>query len=258
MTGRSISSVTLGAVFVREITLVLRSPFSRVFSLAQPLVYLALFSPLLAGLAGDGGIDGAGALQWFLPGVLVMICVFGTGAVGANVQVEIRTGCYERILATPLSRAAIPTGRALKEFAPLVVQALLITVVALALGVSLRPVPVLIGLILLGVFGIGMGALSFALAVVTRGKEWMFWTVQQSLTFPVLLLSGMILPLETRPAWMQTASRFNPLTYLVDAERALFTGTPDSPAVLWGGVAAVVVGVGGITVGIRAIRRSAR
>ncbi len=187
-----------------------------------------------------------------------MICVFGTGMTGSNLQYEMQTGSYERILASPLSRGSILTGRALREFAPLVVQALVITLVAVPLGVTLHLAHGLVGIVLLGVFGIGLGALPYALAIATRGKEWLFWSVQQSLTFPLLLLSGMMLPLETGPDWMRAVARFNPLTYVVEAERALFMGDLASPAVLWGAVAAALTCVAGLAIGIRTIRRSAR
>ncbi|MEK8227184.1 hypothetical protein NKG05_15540 [Oerskovia sp. M15] len=53
-------------------------------------------------------------------------------------------------------------------------------------------------------------ALSCALALAAKNREWLFWGVQQSLLFPLLILSGMMLPLEAGPSWMQTASKFNP------------------------------------------------
>ncbi len=68
------------AVFLREMSLVLRDPFSVIFSLVQPLVFLGLFGPLLAGSIDPAALGGASPLQWFLPGVIVMICLFGTGA----------------------------------------------------------------------------------------------------------------------------------------------------------------------------------
>ncbi|ACQ82124.1 ABC-2 type transporter [Beutenbergia cavernae DSM 12333] len=246
------------AVMIRELMLVLRDPFSLVFSLVQPLVFLALFAPLLGGLVGEQGIDGVSPLQWFLPGVVVMICVFGTGMTGSNLLFEMQLGSYERILATPLSRASIIVGRSLKEFVPLVVQALVITLAATPFGFTLYLGHVLVGLLILGVFGIGAGALSYALAIVSRKTEWMFWAVQQSVTFPLLLLSGMMLPLETGPGWMQTVSRANPLTYIVDAERALFAGTFSDPVILWGALAAIATCAVGLAVGIGAIRRAAR
>ena len=244
------------SVFIREMLLILRDPFSLIFSLIQPLVFLGLFGPLLSGAAGGDAFGGESSLQWFLPGVVVMISMFGTSMTGANLQYEIMTGAYERILATPLSRPAILIGRALKELAPLVVQALLITLVAVPFGFKLFPLEVAVGLLILGVFGVGVGALSYSLAIATRKNEWVFWGVQQSLLFPLLILSGMMLPIETGPEWMKVASKLNPLTYIVDAERILFGGSFADMTVLYGAIAAAVTAVIGLLVGVRAISKS--
>lgn len=251
-------AVDTRAVFIREILLLLRDPFSRVFSLLQPLIFLGLFGPLLISAVGGGigeaVIDGGNTLQWFVPGVIVMICLFGTSMTGSNLLYELMTGSYERVLATPLDRSAILVGRALKEFAPLVVQGLIIVLVCVPFGFRLYPLHLLVGLLILGVFGIGLGALSYALGLASKGREWLFWTVQQSLLFPLLILSGMVLPLEAGPGWMQVAARFNPLTYIVEAERALLAGSFTDPAVLWGAMAAVITAVVGVVVGIRKTR----
>jgi ABC-2 type transport system permease protein len=243
-------------VWWRETLTIVRDPFSLVFSLVQPLVFLGLFGPLLSGLAGNGELFGGSSLQWFLPGVVVMITMFGTSMTGANLQFEIMTGAFERMLATPLSRASLMVGRALKELTPLVVQALVITLVAIPFGFVFYPLHVVVGLVMLGIFGVGVGALSYALAIAARKTEWIFWAVQQSLLFPLLILSGMMLPLETGPGWMQVVSKFNPLTYIVDAERVLFAGTFGSLTILWGFVAAFATAAVGLVVGIRSIRKA--
>src|SRR3954466_3493082 len=137
-------------VFQREMSLVLRDPFSIIFSLVQPLVFLGLFGPLLAGSVDPAAIDGASPLQWFLPGVIVIICLFGTSTTGSNLLFEITLGSYERVLATPLHRSAILIGKALKELAPLVVQAALVVSVCIPFGFKLYPLHVLVGLFLLG------------------------------------------------------------------------------------------------------------
>ena len=246
----------IGAVFMREMLLVLRDPFSLIFSLVQPLVFLGLFGPLLGGSVTEEALGGQSQLQWFLPGVIVMICLFGTGAAGSNLLFEISLGSYERVLATPLRRSAILVGRALKELAPLVVQAALIVVVSIPFGFKLYPLHVVAGLLLLGVFGVGMGAFSYALAIAARKREWMFWAVQQSLLFPLLILSGMMLPLENGPRWMQVIGAFNPLTYIVNAERALFSGSFIDPAIGWAVLAAVLTCAAGLWVGVQQVRRS--
>ena len=93
----SLVSDTL-AVFQREMYLVLRDPFSVIFSLVQPLVFLGLFGTLLAGSVDAAVLGGGSPLQWFLPGVIVMICLFGTGVAGSNLLFEITLGSYERVL----------------------------------------------------------------------------------------------------------------------------------------------------------------
>src|SRR5690606_21705894 len=95
-----------------------------------------------------------------------------------------------------------------------------------------------------------------SLGIASRERDWMFWAVQQALIFPLMILSGMLLPLEAAPRWMQVLGGLNPLTYLVEAERALFNGDLAAPAVWQGGPAAVVLATTGLTVGIRMMRRS--
>lgn len=242
----------IASVWQRETLTILRDPFSVIFSLLQPLVFLGLFAPLLAGVSGAGQES---TLQWFLPGVVVMITMFGTSMTGSNLQFEIMTGSFERILATPLSRPSLLIGRALKELTPLVVQAIIIVLVAWPFGFRLHPAHILVGLVILGVFGVGIGALSYALAIAARKAEWIFWAVQQTLLFPLLILSGMMLPLETGPGWMRVAAQFNPLTYVVNAERVLFSGSFDL-SVLWGALAAAVTCAIGLVVGVRSITRT--
>ena len=246
-------------VMTRELRPVLHDPFSLVFGMIQPLVFLALFGPLLVGsLGGQADVALGGSVwQWFVPSILVMTALFGTSIVGSNLLFEFQTGAHERLLVTPLSRPSLLIGRALKEMAPLAAQAVIIVAVMIPFGFQLYVGGALIGLLLLAVFGIGLGSLSYALAIAVRKQEWMFWVVQQTLIFPLMILSGMLLPLESGPEWMQVASKFNPLTYLVDAERALFAGDIGSSAAAWGWVSALVTVAVGLTVGIRSMRRSA-
>jgi ABC-2 type transport system permease protein len=248
-----------GLVMIRELRPVLHDPFSLVFGMIQPLVFLALFGPLLVGSLG-GRADtalGGSVWQWFVPSILVMTALFGTSTVGANLLFEFQTGAHERLLVTPLSRPSLLIGRALKEMVPLAAQAVIIVAVMIPFGFQLYVAGAVIGFALLAVFGIGLGSLSYALAIAVRKQEWMFWVVQQTLIFPLMILSGMLLPLESGPEWMQVASKFNPLTYLVDAERALFAGDVGSAAAGWGWVAALVTVAVGLTVGISSMRGSA-
>lgn len=145
-------NVVTGSVLVmnRELRPMVRDPFTVVFSLTQPLILLALFGPLLGGIPGLG--DG-NVWDWFVPGVLAMIAIFGTSMTGSNLLMELREGSHERMLVTPLPRSALLIGRAVKEMVPLAAQSVLIVLVALPLGLSVDPFGAVVGILLLGVFG---------------------------------------------------------------------------------------------------------
>ncbi|WP_028044910.1 ABC transporter permease [Cellulomonas sp. URHE0023] len=240
-------------VTTRELRPVVREPFSVVFGLVQPLVFLALFGPLLA---GSTDLPSADVWQWFVPAILVMTTLFGTSITGSNLQADMQTGAHERLLVTPLSRSSQLVGRSLKEIVPLVAQALIVIVVMLPFGFRADPVGAVVGLAMLAVLGIGLGSFSYALAIAVRKQEWMFWAVQQTVLFPLLILSGMLLPIESGPQWMKVASAFDPLRWVVEAERALFAGDLAVSAVGWGWLAAVLTAVVGLVVGVRTLLRS--
>ncbi len=145
-------------------------------------------------------------------------------------------------------------GRALKEIVPVLVQAVIVVAVVVPFSFELHVAGTVVGLVMLSVFCIGLGSLSYALALAAKGADWIFWTVQQTLLFPILLLAGMLLPVDSGPAWLQTASKVNPLTHVVDAERALFAGSFDGSTVTAGFVAAALVCALGLLVGGRAMR----
>lgn len=238
-------------VFTRELRPVIRDPFTVLSGLVQPLFFLALFAPLLSSVSGLGT---GGSLQWFVPGVIVLLCLFGTSMTGSNLLYEMQTGSHERMLVTPLSRSSLLIGRSLKEIVPVVAQAVIVVAATVPFGFRPHIAGMAAGLAILGVFCVGLGALSYALALACKNKDWMFWLVQQTFLFPLLLLAGILLPLGGGPAWLQALSKANPLTYVVDAERALLGGDFWTSAVGGGIAAAVVVAVLGLLVGTRAMR----
>ncbi|UYO00983.1 MAG: ABC transporter permease [Devosia sp.] len=238
--------------FVREMKPLISGWVWLAFGLVQPLLYIGLFVPLL----GDVGGDGVSALQWFIPGMMVMLTLFGTAMVGWSLTEELLSGVLERFLATPMSRPAILMGRALKEMFPLFFQAVVMIVIAVPFGLRLFPVEMLYGLVLLGLFGVGVAALSYALAIAAKNNTSLFYMVSQSVALPLMLLGGVLLPLDGGPDWLYIASRFNPLTYLIEAERALFVGELFNVTVLYGTVVVGVTLVVGLAVGATAIRRA--
>jgi ABC-2 type transport system permease protein len=192
-----------------------------------------------------------------VPGIIVMIGLFGTSVAGSYLLEELRVGSFERFLVTPLDRSSLLIGRALKEVVPLLLQSILIVLVVTPFGFRLEPAGIAIGLLLLAIFGVGLGALSHSLALAVRKQEYLFWLIQQTFLFPLLLLSGILLPLDGAPDWLVGLSKLNPLSYLVTAERALFAGDLTDPSIPVAAVVVVGVAVVGLGLGTRMMRRSA-
>ena len=237
-------------VMVRELKPVFREPASVLFAMVQPLVFLGLFAPLLP------KVENGSALQWFVPGIVAMTALMGASFTGANLMKEMTTGSHERLLVSPLSQSSLLIGRAMKEVVPMVMQTGIILLVVTPFSFELHLGGVLVGMAVLALFSIGVGALSFALALAAKDQEWLFWTVQQTAIFPVLLLAGVMLPLEGAPGWLKTAADLNPLKYVVEAERALFAGSFPVDAVSYGFIGSAVIAVLGMFVGLRAMERS--
>ncbi len=242
------SAIVLG----RQLRPLTRDPFTVLFGMLQPLVFLVLYGPLLIAT----GATGESPWQWFVPGIIVMIGLFGTSVAGSYLLDELRTGSFERFLVTPLDRSSLLIGRALREVVPLVLQAVLIVVVVTPFGFRPEPVGIAIGLVLLAIFGVGLGALSHSLALAIQKQEYLFWLIQQTFLFPLLLLSGILLPLDGAPDWLVALSRLNPLSYLVTAERALFAGDLGDPSIPVAAVVVTIVAIVGLGIGTRMMRRS--
>ncbi|WP_027940941.1 ABC transporter permease [Amycolatopsis taiwanensis] len=241
-------------VFSREFTPQLRQPLGLIFAMIQPLLFMFLFGGLLAGASGYGAASGS-SWQWFVPGILITMSLFGPMAAGHSLLVELIGGATERMMVTPLSRTAMVIGRTMKESVILLTQAMVIVALALPLGFRLHPAGALAGLALLVVFGIGLSGMSFALAIAAQPNGTLFWMVTQVLMYPLLLLSGVLLPIEDGPGWVQAIAKVNPIAYLVDAERVLFAGELADLSALYGLIAACAVAVLGLFLGTRAMRR---
>ena len=251
--GRSMSTFVSDTVNVmnRELKPVWREPMAVVFAMIQPLVFLGLFAPLLPEMATGGS-----ALQWFVPGIVAMTALMGASFTGSSLMEEMQSGSHERQLVSPLGRPALLVGRALKEVVPMLMQVVIIVAVVTPFSFDLHLGGVVAAALVLSLFSVGVGALSFALALASKGQDWMFWTVQQTLLFPALLTAGVLLPMEGAPRWLEVVSMLNPMTYVVDATRALFAGTYPADVVAQGVAGAAVVAALGLVVGVRAMRRS--
>jgi len=241
-------------MFVRSIQHTLRNPIWVVLSLVQPLLYLVLFMPLLKGLGGVPGLPQGKTVQVFIPGLLVMLALFGSAFVGFGLVDEIRTGVIERFLVTPCNRLAILSGRILKDVLVLLIQCVLITVCAIPFGLSISIVGFLVSLLLYTLIAISMASMSYALAITFRSEDTLASTLN-TIALPVSLLSGIMLPLALAPLWLRDLAKANPFSYAVNASRALFSGDIFNADVIKGFIIIAILAVILFSWSVRALKR---
>jgi ABC-2 type transport system permease protein len=220
-------------MFIRNLRQTLRSPIFIFVSLFQPLLYLFLFMPLLQNLGGVPGLPAGKTVQIFIPGLLVMMALFGSAFVGFNLIDDIKSGVIERFLVTPVHRSAILLGRVLRDAIVLIIQCILITLVALPFGLTVSFGGFLISLILYAMVAITMASISYSFALIYRTEDPLAPTLN-TITLPIFLMSGIMLPLALAPLWLQDAAKVNPFYYAVSASRALFAGNFMSLDILGG------------------------
>lgn len=78
-----------------------------------------------------------GAWNVFVPGLLVQIALFSGAFAGFGLVAQIRTGVIERLRVTPVGRVALLFGFALRDVTILVVQALILILISIPLGLRI-------------------------------------------------------------------------------------------------------------------------
>lgn len=213
-------------IFVRYLKKLIRNPILLFFSLVQPIIFLLLFTQLFsrfADLPGFGEATGAETyLQFATAGILLQNAFGSALQSGTSIVLDIDTGFLQKMLVTPVSRYAILLGRLTSDAFRVVVQSLIILVLAVVLGASIVTGVggLLLILVTMAFFGLAWSGISLAIGLKTKSSETVF-AIGGFLTFPLIFMSTALTPETFMPNWMQTVSMFNPVSYTVDAVRAL-------------------------------------
>jgi ABC-2 type transport system permease protein len=243
-------------IFSRSLTLSLRNPVWVIMGVLQPMLYLLLFGPLLTNIAKMPGFPPGGAFNVFVPGILVMTALFSSAFVGFGLCDEMREGVIERMTVTPMSRVAMLVGRSLRDVALLEVQGVILVVLAIPFGLEINPGGVVVAFALLALIGLMMSPVSYTLALVLKSEDALA-PVVNGIALPLLLLSGVMLPMSLAPDWLQTVAKLNPLYHAVAAIRALFNASYADGEIMIGLVLLVVLALVTITFGARSFSRAA-
>jgi ABC-2 type transport system permease protein len=155
---------------------------------------------------------------------------------------------------TPASRVSLLLGRVLRDVLVLLVQATLLTLVAIPLGLRAPVGGVLVALLVVALLGGAFSAVSYAVALTLKSEDALA-PLLNGVAVPLLLLSGILLPMSLAPLWLQRVSDVNPLKHVVEGLRAQFRGDLTSSTAVWGLVATVALVVVCMWFGARTFRR---
>ena len=209
-----------GLLFKRRLLEQIRSPIWLFMGLTTPLLYLALFAPLLGGLPTVGG---EGVADAFVPGLLALFALSSGSGIGWTINLELKTGVIERFRVSPVSRFSLLMGNVLKDITAFLLPALMVIAIAGFAGFHIHAGGLAVLLVLLGLLTAVVSAACSSLGLVAKDIGTIA-AVVTGLQLPVTLLAGVLLPISLGPAWFQALAHLNPLYYVVEASRVLAGG----------------------------------
>jgi ABC-2 type transport system permease protein len=204
----------------RRLKVLAKQPAFLVIMLVQPVIWLFLFGNLFRRVAELPGFGAGDYVSYIVPGVVVMTAVSSNMWAGMGVLEEIERGTMNRLLTTPVSRAAIMNGLVVEQAISTAVQVVAIILLGLLAGASYPggaaglAVMVVAALLLGTIFS----ALSNAIGMLARQRETIIG-VNTLLLLPLTFLSSAFMAETLMPSWMRTVASANPVNWALDAIR---------------------------------------
>ena len=221
-----------GAIAVRHIRSFGRQPGWVAISLMQPVIYLLLFGQLFQSLGSNPAFGGS-YLDFLLPGIVVMSALSSGGWAGTASILDMQGGVMDRMLVTPVRRAAVIVGHLGQQALIVAIQAVVLVGLGLVIGARFDGgVPGIAVMLMASILlGTAIGALSHGIALLARTQETLI-AASQGIILPMTFLSTTFMVRDLMPDWMATVASFNPLTWAVDAARAAVDGSGDGPFIV--------------------------
>lgn len=228
------------------------------FGLLQPVVMLLLFSQVFQGIGGlPGVVEYRGYINFLVPATLVNVALTTAMSSGVGLLAEVYTGFVGRLRTMPIALCSVLVARTLADAVRLLVQ-LVVVVLAAVLLLGFRPaglVGVSAAVLLCLVVGWGLGWLFVAIATWQHKPETMH-AVSFIVMFPLMFSSSAYMPLAAMPGWIRAVSTVNPVTYAIDATRALALGKPVGSALVIAVGLVAVAALLGAELAVRNFRRA--
>jgi ABC-2 type transport system permease protein/oleandomycin transport system permease protein len=209
----------------RNLLVWMRVPAYLMFTVIQPVMFVLLFRFVFGG-AIPVNVPG-GYVNFLIPGIIAQTAAFATFGTAIALAQELKKGVIDRLRSMPMARSAVLAGRLVADTGRMLVTILIIVAVGYAVGFRfMNGVVAAIGMVLLAtVFGVAICCIS-AYTGLAIGDEESVQAFGLIWLFPLTFLSSAFVPIATMPGWLQAFAYHNPVTYVVNAMRALALGGP--------------------------------
>lgn len=228
--GRSGWLTQSGQVLRRWLISSWRQAWGPIMSLIQPVIWIVLFGQVFQSLGVLPQFGGTGYIDYLVPGILMMTVLYSGAWAGTGYIDDIASGVMDQYLTSPISRSAIIAGQLVQQLVINLAQSLVVLGIGALAGAS-YPGGLPGMLAALGVatlLATTFCCASTAVALLTRNQIALI-SLSQLIVLPATFLSTTMMPSSLQPEWVQSVSRWNPMTWAVELGRGGLTGTyPDA------------------------------
>lgn len=219
----------------RSLVTIFRTPAAVIPSLIISVFFLLVYDSSLSRASTFlPGLGSNSYLGFILPVAIVSAALGGAGVAGQSIVRDIESGYFDKLLLTPVNRGALLLGTIIAGALILVIQTSAVMVVAVLMGLEsstgflgIAGVMALALLLGTGFAGFTVGvALRTGNAAATQGASFLF--------FPLTFLTATFVPVSLLSGWIATAAVFNPITYILEAMRAMLNTGWDAEVMLRG------------------------
>ncbi len=205
----------------REFTRFIRQPQRVIGAVAQPLLFWLFLGAGMGGSFRPQGMEQVSYLEYFYPGVMVMMMLFASVFSCITIIEDRDAGFLQGVLVAPVSRLGIVLGKVTGSVLIALVQVVLFTVAAPFLGLHLTVGGVALLLLAFVLTGAGFASLGFLLAWGMRSTSG-FHAIMMVFLMPLWMLSGALFPVSGVPGWMHVVMLINPVHHALNVVRAPF------------------------------------
>lgn len=209
--------------FVRWNRKAIRNPTPFLLEVVVGVFSLLLFTAVFGDVGGialeRAGYPGVDYVTYLLPAVLMQVTMGSSFTSGVGLVNDLETGMFEKTVVSPMGRTAVFLGKAASELLRIVIQLVVVLGLAVAAGARIETgLPGVAGILAVCLLvGLLFMAVANVVGLLTRDEE-AINAASMVVMFPLLFLSPAFVPMSSE---VEAIARFNPVTYGVDAVRAL-------------------------------------